>query len=82
MIDRRILLLGAGGAARASVDALRSEATKIWVASRDLEEARAVGRDPSSPQAPPSALSRQFLPLSAKYVKKLANYVGRSLPLP
>ena len=40
------LVLGAGGAARASVDALREAATtKIWVASQDLDEARAVCRD-------------------------------------
>jgi shikimate dehydrogenase len=40
-----VLVLGAGGAARASVDALRETATKIWVAGRDLDEARAVCRD-------------------------------------
>jgi shikimate dehydrogenase len=42
---RSVLVLGAGGAARASVDALREAATKIWVTSRDLDEARAVCRD-------------------------------------
>ena len=42
---RSILVLGAGGAARAAVDALRETAAKIWVASRDLEEARLVCRD-------------------------------------
>src|SRR5207245_9739665 len=39
------LVLGAGGAARASVDALRAEAAKIWVSSRDLDEAQPVCRD-------------------------------------
>ncbi len=42
---RSVLVLGAGGAARAGVDALREAATKIWVASPDLDEARAVCRD-------------------------------------
>ena len=42
---RSVLVIGAGGAARASVDALREAATKIWVTSRDLDEARAVCRD-------------------------------------
>lgn len=42
---RSVLVLGAGGAARASVDALRPSAGKIWVSSRDLNEARAVCRD-------------------------------------
>src|ERR1700737_188257 len=42
---RSVLVLGAGGAARASVDAVREAAGKIWVASRDLDEARAVCRD-------------------------------------
>jgi shikimate dehydrogenase len=42
---RTALVLGAGGAARASVDALRSSAGKVWVSSRNLDEARAVCRD-------------------------------------
>ena len=42
---RSALVLGAGGAARAAVDALRETATKIWVTSPDLDEARAVCRD-------------------------------------
>ncbi|TMC45910.1 MAG: shikimate dehydrogenase [Chloroflexi bacterium] len=42
---RSVLVLGAGGAARASVDALRETAPRIWVSSRDLDEARAVCRD-------------------------------------
>src|SRR5207247_8956380 len=42
---RIALVLGACGAARASVDALRESAGKIWVSSRDLDEARALCRD-------------------------------------
>jgi shikimate dehydrogenase len=42
---RSVLVLGAGGAARACVDALRETATKIWVTSPDLDEARGVCRD-------------------------------------
>ena len=42
---RPALVLGAGGAARAAVDALRETASKIWVSSRDLDEARAVCQD-------------------------------------
>ena len=37
---RTALVLGAGGSARASVAALREAADKLWVASRDLDEAR------------------------------------------
>ena len=57
---RAALVLGAGGAARASVDALRPEASKIWVSSRDLEEARALCRDlevSSGGPAPQGSLS-------------------------
>ncbi len=42
---RSVLVLGAGGAARACVDALREAAARIWVTSPDLDEARAVCRD-------------------------------------
>jgi len=42
---RSVLVLGAGGAARASVDALREAAARIWVTSPDLEQARTVCRD-------------------------------------
>src|SRR3979411_70274 len=44
-MGRAVRVLGAGGAARASVDALREAATNGGVASRDLDEARAVCRD-------------------------------------
>jgi shikimate dehydrogenase len=42
---RSALVLGAGGAARACVDALRETAARIWVASPDLDQARALCRD-------------------------------------
>jgi shikimate dehydrogenase len=42
---RSVLVLGAGGAARASVDVLRETATRIWVTGPDLDEARSVCRD-------------------------------------
>lgn len=42
---RSALVLGAGGAARSSVDALRAAVARIWVSSPDLDEARAVCRD-------------------------------------
>lgn len=42
---RSTLVLGAGGAARACVDALRETAGRIWVASPDLDQARALCRD-------------------------------------
>ena len=42
---RSVLILGAGGAARACTDALRETAAKTWVASPDLDEARALCRD-------------------------------------
>lgn len=52
---RSALVLGAGGAARAAVDAMRGLAAKIWVSSRDLAEARALCRvlDVSSGGATP-----------------------------
>jgi shikimate dehydrogenase len=43
--NRTVLVLGAGGAARACVDALRSSASRIWVTSLDLDEARALCHD-------------------------------------
>jgi shikimate dehydrogenase len=42
---RSVLVLGAGGAARSCVDVLRDSASRIWVTSPDLEEARRVCRD-------------------------------------
>jgi shikimate dehydrogenase len=42
---RAALILGAGGAARAVVDVLRTTASRVWVAARNLEEARRLCRD-------------------------------------
>ncbi len=42
---RSVLLLGAGGAARACADAVRTLAEKVWVAAPDLDEARRLARD-------------------------------------
>ncbi len=42
---RSALVLGAGGASRACVDALRETAGRIWVSSPDLDQARALCRD-------------------------------------
>lgn len=42
---RSTLVLGAGGAARACVDALRESAAKIWIASPNLDQARSLCRD-------------------------------------
>ncbi|HEY8677659.1 MAG TPA: shikimate dehydrogenase [Candidatus Dormibacteraeota bacterium] len=39
------LVLGAGGAARAVADGLRTVASTIWVASRELDDARALCHD-------------------------------------
>ncbi|TMF23473.1 MAG: hypothetical protein E6I31_05545 [Chloroflexi bacterium] len=53
---RTALVLGAGGSARASVDALREAADKIWVVSRDLDEARVLCRDLDISSGGPSPL--------------------------
>ncbi len=42
---RSSLVLGAGGAARAAADALRTQASRIYVASPDLDEARSLCHD-------------------------------------
>jgi shikimate dehydrogenase len=42
---RATLVLGAGGAARAVVDVLRATASRVWVAARNLEQARRLCRD-------------------------------------
>ncbi len=43
--DRTALVLGGGGAARAVVDVLRNRARTVWVAARNLEQARRLCRD-------------------------------------
>ncbi|HEY9287191.1 MAG TPA: shikimate dehydrogenase, partial [Candidatus Dormibacteraeota bacterium] len=42
---KAVLVLGAGGAARACVDVMRDEASRVWVAAPDLDEARVLCRD-------------------------------------
>jgi shikimate dehydrogenase len=42
---KTVLVLGAGGAARACVDVIRDAASRIWVAAPDLDQARVLCRD-------------------------------------
>jgi shikimate dehydrogenase len=82
---RAALVLGAGGAARASVDALRAEATRIWVSSRDLEEARAVCRDLEVSDGGPAPLGS--LSLLVRKVDLIVNATpigsdGEAVPFP
>jgi shikimate dehydrogenase len=82
---RDALVLGAGGAARASVDALRAEAAKIWVSSRDLEEARAVCRDLEVASGGPAPLGS--LSLLVRKIDLVVNATpvgsdGQSVPFP
>ena len=42
---KTVLVLGAGGAARACVEVMRGVATRIWVTAPDLDEARLLCRD-------------------------------------
>jgi len=79
------LVLGAGGAARAAVDAMRAEATKIWVASRDLEEARALSRDLDVSSGGPAPLGS--LSLLVRKVDLVVNATpvgsdGEAVPFP
>jgi shikimate dehydrogenase len=82
---RSVLVLGAGGAARASVDALRETATRIWVVSRDLDEARGVCRDLEVTSGGPSPLGS--LSLLVRKVELIVNATpvgsdGQSVPFP
>ncbi len=82
---RTALVLGAGGAARASVDALREAAAKIWVSSRDLDEARAVCRDLDISSGGPSPLGS--LSLLVRKVDLIVNATpvgndGLAMPFP
>ena len=79
------LVLGAGGAARAAVDALRADATKIWVSSRDLEEARTVCRDLEVSSGGPAPLGS--LSLLVRKVDLVVNATpvgsdGEAVPFP
>jgi shikimate dehydrogenase len=82
---RSVLVLGAGGAARASVDALREATSKIWVTSRDLDEARAVCRDLEVSNGGPAPLGS--LSLLVRKVDLIVNATpvgmdGQSVPFP
>ena len=82
---RTALVLGAGGSARASVDALREAADKIWVASRDLDEARALCRDLDISSGGPSPLGS--LSLLVRKVELIVNATpvgndGQAVPFP
>ena len=82
---RTALVLGAGGAARAAVDALREAAGKIWVSSRDLDEARALCRDLGVGSGGPSPLGS--LSLLVRKVELIVNATpvgsdGQAVPFP
>jgi shikimate dehydrogenase len=62
---RAALVLGAGGAARGCVEALRENAAKIWVTSPDLEQARAVCRDLKVATGGPTPLGSLSLVVNA-----------------
>lgn len=79
------LVLGAGGAARAAVDALRGEAAKLWVSSLDLEQARAVCRDLEVSAGGPAPLGS--LSLLVRKVDLIVNATpvgsdGEAVPFP
>jgi shikimate dehydrogenase len=51
-----VLILGAGGAARACAEALHATAEKLWVSARDLDEARTLCRDLEITEGGPAPL--------------------------
>jgi shikimate dehydrogenase len=61
---RATLVLGAGGAARAVVDVLRATASRVWVAARNLEQARRLCRDLSVEAGGPTPLGSLKLVVS------------------
>src|SRR2546428_2596330 len=82
---RTVLVLGAGGAARPSVNGLREAAGKIWVSSRDLDEARALCRDLDISSGGPSPLGS--LSLLVRKVELIVNATpvgndGQAVPFP
>jgi len=82
---RTVLILGAGGAGRASVDALREAAGKIWVSSRDLDEARALCRDLGVSSGGPTPVGS--LSLLVRKVELIVNATpigndGQAVPFP
>ena len=68
---RSVLVLGAGGAARACVDVLRPSAARIWVTSPDLDQARALCRELPVPAGGPTPLGS--LALLVKKVDLIVN---------
>lgn len=68
---RSVLMLGAGGAARASVAALRAVAGKVWVTSPDLDQACALCRDLEVSAGGPTPLGS--LSLIARKVDLIVN---------
>jgi shikimate dehydrogenase len=82
---RAVLVLGAGGAARACVDALRETAAKIWVTGPDLDEARTLCRDLEVTSGGPAPLGS--LSLLARKAELIVNATpvgsdGQSLLFP
>jgi shikimate dehydrogenase len=82
---RSVLMLGAGGAARACVDGLRESAGKVWVTSPDLDEARALCRDLQVSAGGPTPLGS--LSLIVKKVDLVINATpvgsdGQGVPFP
>jgi shikimate dehydrogenase len=82
---RSALVLGAGGAARAASDALRLVASRIYVASEDLEESRSLCRDLGISRGGPTPLGS--LSLVVPKVELIVNATpvgtdGQSIPFP
>jgi shikimate dehydrogenase len=82
---RSVLVLGAGGSARAAVDAMRLSAAKIWVSSRDLDEARTLCRDLDISGGGPTPLGS--LSLLVRKVDLIVNATpvgtdGQAVPFP
>lgn len=82
---RSALILGAGGAARAAGDALRTIASRVYVAGEDLEQARTLCRDLDISRGGPTPLGS--LSLVVPKVDLIVNATpvgsdGRSTPFP
>jgi shikimate dehydrogenase len=82
---RSALILGAGGAARAAGDALRSIASRVYVAGDDLEQARTLCRDLDITRGGPTPLGS--LSLVVPKVDLIVNATpvgsdGESTPFP
>lgn len=82
---KAVLVLGAGGAARACVDVIRSGASRIWVAAPDLDEARGLCRDLKVSAGGPTPIGS--LALLVRKVDLIVNATpigtdGTTLPFP